>query len=141
MPTEVELTKVVWWALPIGGLLGGLARSLIATEIEFPRFKKYKITGKIVLIPGTFGNMILGLIAALVLAGSAAATFQFQGGWDTRGFLGPLASSIAVGIGSAEYLQKRAKEVLDDTKETLNHRSRERGMMGTRRRFYDDAAG
>lgn len=115
----MEEIKVVWWALLLGGLTGGVTRTLISLRIEFPYVTREPHTRQIVLVPGFVGDLLLGPIAALLLAGAAASTFQFQAAFDARGFWGPFISSIAAGIGSAQFIQERAKQNLTELERKL----------------------
>ena len=115
----MEEIKVVWWALLLGGFTGGAARTLISLRIEFPFVTREPHTRQIVLIPGFVGDLLLGAIAALMLAGAAASTYQFQAAYDARGFWGPLSSSIAAGAGSAQFIQERAKQNLAELERKL----------------------
>jgi hypothetical protein len=101
---ETEAARVVWWAILAGGLLGGVARILLAARIELPYVAREQLTGRLVVVPGVAGDLILGPIAALVLAGAGASTFDVTGGFDARGFWGPFTASIAAGLASAHIL-------------------------------------
>src|SRR3954466_13616545 len=105
----MDTAAVVWWALPLGGALGGLARLLLARRIEFPYFGREPTTGQLILVPGFVGHLVLGPIAALVVGGAGAATFTFQGSFDSRGFWGPFNASIPAGLVAAEALVLAAK--------------------------------
>lgn len=112
-------TTIVWWALVLGGLGGGLTRSFMDLRIELPYAWRDKVTGGIIISPGVVGNMLLGAVAAFLLNGATAATLEFQTAYDSNGFWGPFSSSLVAGIGSAQILQTRAKQVIANLEETL----------------------
>ena len=66
--------EVVWWAFVLGGGLGGFTRSLISLRIGLPYWYRDQVTKQMVIVPGFIGEIVLGIIAACVLEGAAAAT-------------------------------------------------------------------
>lgn len=121
-----EITRVVWWALPLGGLVGGIARCFLDLKIELPFYHRYDTTNQIVLVPGFIGNLVLGPIAAVVVAGLATATvYNFQTDFDEKGFFGPFAASIVAGIAAVSYLEGRAKQVVNEAEQEVLSRAEE----------------
>jgi hypothetical protein len=119
MEGGMDAAQVVWWALPLGGLLGGIAKPLIDGRIEFPFVSRDKSSGQLFLLPGFIGPLVLGPIAALVVGGLAAATFDFQTAFDVRGFMGPFIASIPAGIAADQLLQAAAKKAVDSFQERV----------------------
>lgn len=118
---------VVWWALPLGGALGGIARVFLARRVEFPYFARERLTGQLILIPGFLGQVAIAAIAALVVGGAAAATFSFQGGFEARGFWGPLVASISAGLAAAQTLTAAANGRLDGLEKDLLSKAEGKG--------------
>jgi fluoride ion exporter CrcB/FEX len=71
-------TAVVVWALPLGGLMGAIARIAIRQRIEFPYFERAATTGQLIGNTGFLGELLLGPIAAFAICGAAASTFSFR---------------------------------------------------------------
>ncbi len=111
---ETEAARVVWWAILAGGFLGGLARILLSARIELPYVAREELTGRLVVVPGVAGDLVLGPIAALVLAGAGASTFDVTSGFDPRGFWGPFTASIAAGLASAHILHVVSEANISD---------------------------
>ena len=77
---------VVWWALPLGGLIGAIAK-IITTGGDFylPCWGVAETTGRRLWTAGFLGDVALRMIAALVMGGLSASTFAFQGEYDSVG--------------------------------------------------------
>jgi hypothetical protein len=118
----------MWFGGPffLGGAIGGMVRSLLTLRIEFPYLERDSLTGQLVFIPGFVGDLVLGPVAALVLGGAGAATFDFQTAYDARGFWGPLIASITAGLASAQVLQTVARARVSELQETLVERAEDR---------------
>jgi hypothetical protein len=117
---ETEAARVVWWAILAGGFLGGLARILLAAQVELPYAAREPLTGRIILVPGVLGDLLLGPIAALVLAGAGAATFEVQTAFDARGFWGPFAASVAAGLASAHILHAASEAAMNHIEDVID---------------------
>jgi len=111
--------NVVWWALLLGGVLGGLARTVLAGALEMPYAFREPATRRLVIVPGFVGDLLLGPAAAFVVCGASAATYNFQGSFDARGFWGPFIASIPAGLASAQLLQSLARRQVDELEATL----------------------
>ena len=116
---EAEATRVVWWALVLGGLVGGFAKLLLDGQIVMPKVVRLKVTDQTVIVPGFLTPIFLGPIAAFVLAGAGAATFNFQTGFDPRGFWGPFIGSIPAGVGATYVLNQATRARLESAQENL----------------------
>ncbi len=110
---------MVWWALPLGGLLGAVARLIIAGGFDLPYWAEMHTTGQRVWIPGFIGDIVLGVTAAFVVGGLSASTFDFQGGFDSRGFWGPFIASISAGLAASQLLTNAASHRLEEVKEDI----------------------
>ena len=117
---SAESVAVVWWAILAGGFLGGVARILLASQIELPYAAREQLTGRIIIVPGVLGDLVLGPIAALVLGGAGAATFEVQTAFDARGFWGPFAASVAAGLASAHILHAASEAAMSRVEEALD---------------------
>jgi hypothetical protein len=73
-----------------------------------------------VIFPGFVGDLVLGPIAALMLGGAGASTFDVQTAFDARGFWGPFASSVAAGLASAHMLRSATETALDHLEAALD---------------------
>ncbi len=118
-----EGPNVVWWALLLGGALGGLTRTVLAGAIELPYAFRDPSTRRLVIVPGFAGDLVLGPAAAFVVCGASAATYNFQGGFDARGFWGPFIASISAGLASAQLLQALARRQVDELEAALLQRA------------------
>jgi len=116
---DPEAARVVWWAILAGGFLGGVARILLSTRIELPYVAREELTGRLIVVPGVAGDLVLGPIAALVLAGAGASTFDVQTGFDPRGFWGPFTASIAAGLASAHILHVVSESTLAEVESAI----------------------
>lgn len=110
---ESEGTHVVWWAFALGGFAGGAARVLLDGAFILPRVERLRATGQTVVVPGSFGPLLLGPVAAFVMAGAGAGAFNFQAAYDARGFWGPFIGSIPAGMGATLVLSQVTKAHLD----------------------------
>ena len=117
--------QVVWWALLLGGVCGGIARLALQGAFELPYGYRDAVTGRWVVVPGFAGDLLLGPAAAFILGGASAATYDFQTAYDARGFWGPFIASIPAGLASAQVLQGLARERLDALAEELLLRAKE----------------
>jgi hypothetical protein len=117
--STLDVQGVVWWALVVGGAIGGFARCLVNIKIVLPYWYRDAVTGGFIVIPGSPSEVLLGPIAALVLQGAGAATFTLQTEFDARGFWGPLLLSIPVGILAGEFLNQRARITLQESERRL----------------------
>ena len=115
----MEEIKVVWWAILLGGLVGSIGRMLFTQRIEFPYLGKEPLTQQIILVPGFVGDLLLGPIAALMVAGAAASSFEWQTAFNAPGFWGPFFSGAMVGLGGAQILQDRARQNLVELERQL----------------------
>jgi len=96
------------------GALGGITNCLIAGELVLPQFDK--TTG--VWRPGWIGNVLVGLVAALVVWGANGPFASFDilrdlsQNADLNFTVANLVSSIVVGLGGGniltQYAQKKA---------------------------------
>jgi len=116
---EAEAARVVWWSVLAGGFLGGVARILLSARIELPYVAREQLTDRLVVVPGVAGDLILGPIAALVLAGAGASTFDLQTQFDARGFWGPFTASIAAGLASAHILHIVSESSITDIESAI----------------------
>jgi hypothetical protein len=73
-----SVSAVVWWALLLGGAIGGLARTVVKGNVGLPYGYRDPITRQRIVVYGSIGEVFLGIVAALVFAGASAATFRFQ---------------------------------------------------------------
>ena len=110
---ESEGTHVVWWAFALGGFAGGAAKVLLDGAFILPRVERLRATGQTVVVPGSIAALLLGPVAAFVMAGAGAGTFDFQGGYDARGFWGPFIGSIPAGMGATLVLAQVTKAHLE----------------------------
>lgn len=116
---------VVWWSLVVGGLVGGVCRSLLAAQIELPYWKKMKSSGQVVIVPGFVGDLGLGMAAAFVLMGASSSTASFRTAYSANGFWAPFISSIIAGVGAAQLLQAQVKQRLESLEKNLTERVEE----------------
>jgi hypothetical protein len=117
---ETEAARVVWWAILAGGFCGGLARIVLAAQIELPYLAREPASGRLVVFPGVIGDIVLGPIAATLLCGAGASTFDMQTAFDARGFWGPFASSVAAGLASAQMLRAATDATLARIQKALD---------------------
>ncbi|MCK9517567.1 MAG: hypothetical protein M0R74_00860 [Dehalococcoidia bacterium] len=116
--------NVVWWALLLGGAIGGLSRTVLAGALELPYAFRDPTTGRFLVVPGFAGDLLLGPAAAFVVCGASAATYNFQGSFDARGFWGPFIASIPAGLASAQLLQSFARRKVEELEMTLFQHAR-----------------
>jgi hypothetical protein len=121
---------VVWWALVAGGFLGGLSKLLVDGRFVFPSMAYLETTNERIFVPGFVADLLLGPVAAFVVAGAGAATFDFQSEFNQRGFWGPFIGSIPAGLGASYFLAQATKARLDKAEERLLGRAKEAEARG-----------
>jgi hypothetical protein len=117
VPTAIEpetAQGIVWWALLLGGVLGGFTRCLLRLRLEFPFVYRDPLTKRTIFLPGFLGDIFVGPVAALVFQAASVGTVPFQTEFNDKGFWLPLIVSIPVGMFAADYLSVRTRDAIAD---------------------------